>query len=268
MTSGVQLVQGITAGAVWAEELEQLAARAEKLEHREEPASLPELVALAEEGFRYLFLAMSPAVIARSCRLSARLHVPVLAVPQLDQQVDLTHQVRWRVHDQTADVPAPAEPAPAPCPPGLQELADVPAPAPAPVAERQLRPAAERMAARPAAPPRPEPERVEAPPLPAHLIPPAPEPKPAPLPRPVSVRRYPAASKPPGWFSGQEVQELFDVCTSTVCKWRNLGRLGEQGTGWQRCGKSYYYNPLAVEQLEAGNIPAGLDDLLAEVQGQ
>ncbi len=265
MTSGVQLVQGITAGALWAEELVQLAARAEALEQREEPATLPELVALAEEAFRYLFLAMSPAVVARSCRLSARLHVPVLSVPQLDQQVDLTQQTRWRVHGQTHDVPAAAEPAPALCPPELEELDDVPAASPAPVAERQLRPRAERMAARPAAAPPAAPKRVEAPELPDHLTPTDPKPEPEAKPRPSHARRHPA-SPPAGWFSAQDVADLIDVTPSSIAKWRAAGRMGTEGTGWLRCGKSFYYAPDVVEQLEQQQIPAGLDDLVAEVQ--
>jgi hypothetical protein len=237
MTSGVQLRQGITAGAIWAQELEQIAARADALQQRPEPPTLPELVELANEAHRYLFLAFSPAVIARSCRLAARLHVPVLSVPPLDEQVDKVHAVRWRVHDQTADVPPPAKTAPpAPCPPGLELEQAYPPPAPIGRPRPQLRPASERMR-RPA----PEPAAAAAEP-----------PKPS--------------TPPAGWLLAPEVAELLETSEATVGRWRAAGRFGGEGEGWAKVGRSFRYAPAAVESLMASAIPAGLDQLLAVVK--
>jgi hypothetical protein len=274
MTSGVQLRQGITAGAVWGQELEAIAARAEALEIRHDPPTLPELVELANEAHRYLFLALSPAVIARSCRLSARLHVPVLSVPPLDEQVDSVHQTRSRVHDQTADVPPPAETAaPAPCPPGLEleqeEPEDQPA-APGPPAaprreRRQLRPASQRMKRRDPEPPA-DPPAVEVEPMPVAVeaepvaLAPAVEVEPEALPEP-------APSPPPaGWLVTDEVAQLLDATGVTVGRWRSAGRFGAKGEGWVKYGGSYHYSPDAVEAVMAGDDPPGLDQLVSDVR--
>ncbi|KAF0652400.1 hypothetical protein L107_13865 [Cyanobium sp. Copco_Reservoir_LC18] len=244
--TGVQLLQGITAGTLWAEQLEQLAARAEALDNRPAPPTLPELVELANEAHRYLFLAFSPSVIARSCRLSARLHVPVLSVAPLDEQVDSVHQVRWRVHGQTGDVPAAAPaPEPAPCPPGLIDDDHEPPAIAAPVRpKRQLRPASERVPGRAA----PAPELEPAPglePDPQLEVVQQPEPEATPLP--------PA---PPGWLTAVEVSELLGCCIATVRNYRHAGKFGREGVGFGRAGKGYRYNPDMVEQLEQGKIPA------------
>jgi hypothetical protein len=239
MTSGVQLRQGVTAGSLWAQELEAIAARADALQRRPEPPTLPELVELAGEAHRYLFLAFTPAVIARSCRLAARLHVPVLSVPPLDEQVDEVHQVRWRVHDQTGDVPAPeGPPAPAPCPPGLELEQEEPEPPPAPIGRPrpQLRPASERMRR------------------------PAPEPAPAPAEPP------PPSTPPAGWLLAPEVAELLETTDVSIGRWRAAGRFGGEGEGWVKSGRSFWYSPAAVESLMAGEVPAGLDQLVADVQ--
>jgi hypothetical protein len=119
---------------------------------------------------------------------------------------------------------------------------------PAPV--RSLRPLAERLAPRPAAP-EPEPDAV-----------PLPEPAPAP-------RRRPApASPPPGWFTASETAELLEVEPCSVGRWRTQGRLGDEGTGWQQCGRGFYFAPDAVENIDRTRIPRGLDQLVAEVQAQ
>jgi hypothetical protein len=55
-----------------------------------------------------------------------------------------------------------------------------------------------------------------------------------------------------------------EVCT--VARWRKQGRLGDEGTGWQRCGSAFYFSAAGIEQAEQGEVPAGLDQLLADVQ--
>jgi hypothetical protein len=146
-----------------------------------------------------------------------------------------------------------------------------PEPAPAPRREpRPLRPASERMAARPPAPAPAPPPRVEPPPLPEHLIPPpAPEPEPELTPAP---RREPRprtiapAPPPPGWFTAAEAGELLGVEPCSIARWRKSGRLGEEGTGWQRCGQAFFYSAAGIEQAEQGEVPPGLDALVADVQ--
>ena len=80
--------------ASWAQELEQLATRADALE-RDPEAVLADRLDLATAAFSRLWLAWSPQVIARSCRASARLCEPVLLEPgPLDQQLAINQQIR------------------------------------------------------------------------------------------------------------------------------------------------------------------------------
>jgi hypothetical protein len=123
--------------------------------------------------------------------------------------------------------PGPAEPEPAPAP--RQE-------------PRKLRPASERMKRRE---PDPEPveTRVAAAPLDPEPCPPSPP--------------------PPGWLVAGEVGELLEISEATVGRWRDAGRFGE---GWAKHGGRYYYSPDAVELLMAGEVPPGLDALVADVR--
>lgn len=119
---------------------------------------------------------------------------------------------------------------------------------PSPAPARPLRPLAERTAPRPA-------------PAPAEPVP-EPEPMPAPAPR----RRTAPAPAPPGWFSAADVAELLDASAGSVGRWRKDGRLGDEGIGWQQCGRCFYFAPDAVENIDRARIPGGLDQLVAEVQ--
>lgn len=89
----------------------------------------------------------------------------------------------------------------------------------------------------------------------------APEPEPKPR-RPAS----PPTPPPPGWWIAEEVANLVGRDSATISRWRREGQMGAEGSGWQRCGRSYYYAPEVVEQLEQQQIPAGLDQLVADVQ--
>jgi hypothetical protein len=157
--------------------------------------------------------------------------------------------------------PGPYEPEPAP-------------PAPAPEQHREprpLRPRAERMAPRPA-PPAPEPVEI-----PAGV---APAGNPSRPPEPVELQVAPEAlelsrpwpercntsTPPPNWLLAAEVSELLDISEVTIGRWRAAGRFGAEGVGWVKCGRSFYYAPEAVEELESSEVPAGLDDLLSEVR--
>jgi hypothetical protein len=71
---------------------------------------------------------------------------------------------------------------------------------------------------------------------------------------------------PASWLSCSEVAELLSITRATVATWRRDGRLGVSGVDYVKHGRSTYFAPAVVEQLEAGRIPAGLDQLVAEVQ--
>jgi hypothetical protein len=95
------------------------------------------------------------------------------------------------------------------------------------------------------------------------------------MPEPVETQVAPEAqapeppkpsTPPPGWLVAPEVAELLDTSEATIGRWRSAGRLAGEGVGWAKCGRSYYYSPAAVESLMAGKVPAGLDELLADVQ--
>jgi hypothetical protein len=138
---------------------------------------------------------------------------------------------------------------------------------PAPAPARQLRPLAERLAPRPPSPAA-EQERIPPPELPPHLQVIEPEPAAVPLaaPAPAPRRRTAPASPPPGWFTAADVAELLDVEPCSVGRWRKEGRLGDEGTGWQQCGRGFYFAPDAVENIDRTRIPRGLDQLVAEIQ--
>jgi hypothetical protein len=96
----------------WAEELRELATRADALQ-RNPDASLADRLDLATAAFSRLWLAWSPRTIARSCRASSRLLEPVLvAGGDLDQQLQENQQVRMEAlkHVQQLERPATIEP--------------------------------------------------------------------------------------------------------------------------------------------------------------
>jgi len=98
--------------ASWAQELQQIASRADALE-RDPDASLADRLDLATDAFSRLWLAWSPQVIARSCRASARLTEPVLLEPgPLDQQLAMNQQIRMRALLSAGQLERPAEIAP------------------------------------------------------------------------------------------------------------------------------------------------------------
>jgi hypothetical protein len=155
-----------------------------------------------------------------------------------------------------------------------------PDPEPAPLPERparQLRPASVRMMRRPVPvepepePDLPEPWRSSEPqpwppleadpdPLPVVLTPDSAAPQPQPAP--------PTSPPPASWLSGGEVAELLGVTRSTVANHRRSGRMGTEGSGWIRHGRTTYFDPAVVERLEQPEAPAGFDQLIAEVQAQ
>ena len=95
--------------ASWAQELEQLATRADALEPDPE-AVLADRLDLATAAFSRLWLAWSPQVIARSCRASARLCEPVLvAGADLDQQLQANQQIRMRALLSAGQLERPAQ---------------------------------------------------------------------------------------------------------------------------------------------------------------
>jgi hypothetical protein len=98
--------------ASWAQDLQQIATRADALE-RDPDASLADRLDLATDAFSRLWLAWSPQVIARSCRASARLTEPVLLEPgPLDQQLAMNQQIRMRALLSAGQLERPAEIAP------------------------------------------------------------------------------------------------------------------------------------------------------------
>jgi hypothetical protein len=174
--------------ADWHQQLADVARRAGELPTN---ASLDDRASLAQDAFQLLWLAWSPALIAQSCRLSARLNEPLMADPgPLDEQLLSVHDVRsqcLRSVDQLAikkllPLPKrfsiqgrPHQTKAAAADVAEEVAAEVPArPVEARIAEARaaavrvkppLRPIAERLAARTPAPaPEPEP-KVEAEPL-------------------------------------------------------------------------------------------------------
>jgi len=141
-------------------------------------------------------------------------------------------------------------------------------PAPAPAEDPDDLPAAWMDCATPApAPPTPAadvPAEALEPMLP---LPPAPKRRLRPLAeRLARSKPEPAAEPPPGWFTAADVAELLDVEPCSIARWRKAGRFGNEGTGWQQCGRGFYFDPDAVENIDKTRIPSGLDQLVAEIQ--
>jgi hypothetical protein len=115
--------QSLAELADWTEHLWALGDRAEKLAAA--PAarvSLDARVELAKEAFRLLWLSLSPAVVAASCKTSALMGEPLLsAVPLVEEQMMVLHRLRKAgVLSQPdefggeAEADQPAEPEPEP----------------------------------------------------------------------------------------------------------------------------------------------------------
>lgn len=273
----------------WRQELERLARRAEAAGSN---ASLQERQELATEAFRLLWLAWAPDVIARSCRLSARLYEPLLADPgPLDLQVLHSYNARLAalrsvgalvelgpgpvadpaligvkmgrggkptagpVEVQEGEAQAPPEPAAEPD--GLVGgRRRVVAPPPQP---RILRPASQRMAPRPPAPAaEPAPDRA---PMPdgwgdqSEPVPPAAAPAPAP------------ADPPADWLSAGEACELLGIDAEQLEHHRAKGDLGAVRIDYTEHPRGFYYNPAKVEELEAALSAPDLDALLSDLRG-
>lgn len=205
----------------------------------------------------------------------------VVEVPApLLQQVQKPQTRKRRSRSQVAPEPLALEPETEPEPVEALEPDPEPDAEPAPLPERparQLRPAHERMKARPVpAEPEdvalPEPWRSSEPqpwpplepsepnPLPVVLTPDSAAPQPQPAP--------PTSPPPTSWLSGGEVAELLSITRSTVANHRRAGRMGTEGSGWIRHGRTTYFDPAVVERLEQPELPVGFDQLIAEVQAQ
>jgi len=252
----------------WRRRVEDLATQAESMIGKQ--CSLQDLAQLALSWAGLCWSGFSPEVIAGSARASLLLNQSVvMAAEPADQLAEISERLDavWEAaqSDPSAAVVnvappfielPPAEPVQRkrrkkePDQDALkleheEPAADpepLPAPAPAPRREpRVLRPASERMAARPAPAPEPEPLAV---------VPLEPEPSPP----------------PPGWLLAPEVAELLDTSEVTVGRWRSAGKFGADGEGWAKHGGRFHYSPDTVESLMAGEVPAGLDALVADVQ--
>jgi hypothetical protein len=267
----------------WRRRTAELASKAESLVGR--PCSLQQTAELALELIGLAWPALGPETVAATARASLLLGVPVLMatapadqfqeiadrLDQIWQQAQaspaagvvqlpqpMLSEVRPDAGPPRARAPRrakPADPAPDTEPAGVREQEPEPAPA-----------AEDPDALPPAWLDYPEPGQHPV----AALEPPAPDPLPVVItaePEPPAPRRRPApAPAPPGWFSAAEVAELLEVDVSSVGRWRKEGRLGAEGTGWQQCGRSFYFSPDAVENIDRTRIPSGLDQLVAEIQ--
>lgn len=241
--SGVEVREGLAQTCSWADELLLLAERAERLARRE--PDLQEQVELAQEWLRYGFLACTPSWIARTCRLSARLLVPVLANPEpLDAQADSIWRLRERVRGQAKQLELEQGEAPElpPDPLDLEveeelvplELEEAPlAPVMAPAPVQQLRPRAERMRTEPIplteeeVQEREERERARQERLAARM----PVAATTSRPRPAAPRREGGEERrePPahlaGWLTPPAVAEKLGVSRGLVTKWIRQRRL-------------------------------------------
>lgn len=78
----------------------------------------------------------------------------------------------------------------------------------------------------------------------------------------------PSRTPPPGWWPVADLAELLEVTRSTVCRRRSAGEMGARGSGWVKCGKSYYFSPESVAAAEAGESVQQLSALVAEIQAE
>jgi hypothetical protein len=82
------------------------------------------------------------------------------------------------------------------------------------------------------------------------------------------VLTAPQPAPPTSWLTGGEVAELLSITRASVANWRRSGRMGAEGSGWIRHGRTTYFDPAVIERLEQPETPAGFDQLIAEVQAQ
>ena len=268
--------------AGWKSRLESIATQAEALVGRK-VVSMQACAELALELFGLIWPSFGPETIAATARASLLLNTPVvMASAPADQLQEIAERLDSIYEQAQSDPAAAVVTVPAPLlnlvrepqsQPGRRKAADrpadslelevreptaepdpEPAPDPVPLPQRPvkpLRPASERMVRRPDPVELPEP------------WPPMAEPGPEAL--PVAIAPTPTPP-PPSWLSCGEVAELLSITRATVATWRRDGRLGVSGVDYVKHGRSTYFDPAVVEQLEAGKIPAGLDQLVAEVQ--
>lgn len=96
----------------WVAELREIATRADAL-GRNPDASLADRLELATDAFSRLWLAWSPAVIARSFRASGRLMEPMLVVgSDLDEQLQINQAIRMAALLSAAQLEQPSQIAP------------------------------------------------------------------------------------------------------------------------------------------------------------
>jgi hypothetical protein len=224
--------------AGWRSRLESIATQAEALVGRK-VVSMQASAELALELFGLIWPAFGPETVAASARASLLLNMPVvMASTPADQLQEIAERLD-SIYEQAQSDPAAA-------------VVTVPAPLLQRVQEPQSRPGRKRA--------EPDPEPAD----PLEL---EPEPEPEATAAPEALPELPTPTPPPpSWLSCGEVAELLSITRATVATWRRDGRLGVSGVDYVKHGRSTYFAPAVVEQLETGKIPAGLDQLLAEVQ--
>jgi hypothetical protein len=227
----------------WRERVESLAEQAEAMIGRKD-VGVQAQGRLAVEFTGLLWPALSAEVVAGSARASLLLGPPgvVLSSAPADQVQEIAERLDaiWAAA-QTDPAAAVVE-----VPAVLLEL-------PPPDEVRPRKPRRRGPKPEPAAP---APAADDPDELPAAWREPA-------LPEPVVE---PVAPPPSSWLTTEEVVELLAVSRSTISSWRQSGRFGAEGEGYMRHGKGYWHAPEVVEQLEQGNMPPELDQLLSEVQ--
>jgi len=217
----------------WRDRVEGLAERAEAMVGQ--PCTVQDQGRLAIEFAGLLWPTLSAEVIALSARASLVVGAPgVLMAPAPTHQLLEIQDRLWELLDAAQADPAAAVVE------GPALLVELP----------PLLSAA-------AAPPEPVPPGPAPEPSPALVVEPSPEPEPPP-PSP--------APAPPNWLLTSEAAEVLGVSVATVSNWRQRGRFGAEGQGWVIAGHTAWHSPEAVEQLEAGEVPPGLDQLISDVQ--
>lgn len=236
--------------AGWRTRLEDLATKAESLVGR--PCSLQQTAELALELVGLLWPALGEAsTVAATCRASLVMGAPgcIVSSSPGDQWAAIHSQLDEIWHQAQTNPAAAVVQLP---PPMLSEVRPDVAPrktrAPMRAKPADLEPAA---------------VDVDVDELPAAWLDSTePEHPPVEAPKPPAPDLEPPAT----WLSGIEVAELFEVSLSTVASWRRSGRMGARGETWTRKGRLAYFDPAVIEKLEAGILPAGFDQLVAEVQ--
>jgi hypothetical protein len=240
--------------------MECLATRAEALIGK--PCRLADTAGLALELVGLLWPVLGAAeTVAATCRASLLLGAPgvVMSTAPADQVQEIATRLDaiWEAaqNDPAAGVVELPQPL------LVSAIRSVPAELPAAV-EPELEPAVE-----------PEPlvdEVIEALVEPEPLLPvviteqqwePDPDELPAawrncaePIEPPAPKKRRRTGPIPPGWWSAEDLADLLNVDSSSVCRWRRIGGLGADGTDWGKFGHVYAYSPELVADLEQGGI--------------